>query len=65
MPCTQLQIYNFIIIKRCNTYTSIQYYLTRDDGHAWPGGLPGSAIGDSPSKVINANNLIWEFFQQY
>lgn len=44
---------------------SIRYYLTQDGGHAWPGGLPGRAGSDEPSKVINANDLLWDFFQQY
>jgi polyhydroxybutyrate depolymerase len=49
----------------CNVSSTIQYYLTTDGGHAWPGGLQGSAIGDTPSKVISANDLLWDFFQQY
>jgi polyhydroxybutyrate depolymerase len=44
---------------------TIRYYLTQDGGHAWPGGLPGSVIGDKPSIVINADDLLWDFFQQY
>lgn len=49
----------------CSNNVTIQYYLTRDGGHAWPGGLPGSANGDTPSTAISANNLLWDFFQQY
>lgn len=49
----------------CTNSVEIHYYLTRDGGHAWPGGLPGSANGDTPSTVINANDLLWEFFQHY
>lgn len=49
----------------CSGNVTLKYYLTKDGGHAWPGGLPGSVMGDNPSKVINANNLIWDFFQQY
>jgi polyhydroxybutyrate depolymerase len=49
----------------CSSNVTIQYYLTQDGGHAWPGGLPGSANGDTPSAVINANELLWNFFQQY
>jgi polyhydroxybutyrate depolymerase len=49
----------------CNGNVTLQYYLTKDGGHSWPGSLAGSIIGDSPSKVINANNLLWDFFQQY
>lgn len=49
----------------CNGSVTIQYYLTKDGGHAWPGGLPGRRGADTPSKAINANELLWEFFQQY
>lgn len=49
----------------CTGNVTLQYYLTKDGGHSWPGGLSGSIIGDPSSTVINANNLIWDFFQQY
>ncbi|RYY55065.1 MAG: phospholipase [Chitinophagaceae bacterium] len=49
----------------CAAGSEIQYYLTTDGGHAWPGGLPGSAMGDTPSTYINANDLLWEFFQRF
>ena len=40
-------------------------YMTQDGGHSWPGGLQTGGIGDPPSAVINANELMWDFFQQY
>lgn len=49
----------------CQGQVTIQYYLTRDGGHGWPGGLPGGPFGDTPSKVINANDLLWDFFRKY
>jgi polyhydroxybutyrate depolymerase len=49
----------------CSNNVTIQYYLTKDGGHAWPGGLPGGPNSDTPSVVINANDLLWDFFQQY
>lgn len=49
----------------CSNNASIHYYLTKDGGHAWPGGLPGHGGADPPSQAINANNLMWDFFQQY
>jgi polyhydroxybutyrate depolymerase len=49
----------------CSGNVTIQYYLTKDGGHGWPGGLPGGPNSDTPSTVINANNLLWDFFQQY
>lgn len=49
----------------CTSNASIHYYLTNDGGHGWPGGLPGGPNSDTPSTAINANDLLWEFFQQY
>lgn len=57
--------YKFTQWTGCSNNTAINYYLTKDGGHAWPGGLPGSANGDTPSQVINANDLLWEFFKKY
>lgn len=31
-------------------------------GHAWPGGERGSAIGDPPSRTVDATEAIWAFF---
>ncbi|QHT65496.1 phospholipase [Rhodocytophaga rosea] len=49
----------------CDNETAIAYYLTKDGGHAWPGGLPGRDGADVPSTAIDANDLLWEFFKQY
>lgn len=49
----------------CLNNVSVHYYLTKDGGHSWPGGEAGSVFGDNPSTVINANDLLWEFFQQH
>jgi polyhydroxybutyrate depolymerase len=57
--------YKFTKWSACTNGVTIQYYLTQDGGHGWPGGLPGGPFSDTPSTVINANDLLWEFFQQY
>lgn len=57
--------YTFTQWTDCDNKVTVQYYLTQDGGHAWPGGLPGRAGSDTPSTVINANDLLWDFFQQY
>ena len=44
---------------------SIVHYLTRDGGHSWPGGRQARRRADLPSQVINANDLIWEFFTRH
>lgn len=49
----------------CDNGVTITYYLTKDGGHGWPGGLPGGPNSDTPSTVIKANDLLWDFFQQY
>ncbi|MBT1696966.1 prolyl oligopeptidase family serine peptidase [Fulvivirgaceae bacterium PWU4] len=49
----------------CTDDVMIQYYLTRDGGHAWPGGQRSGNWGDTPSTVINATDLLWEFFKQF
>lgn len=62
---TNTSSYTFKKWSACSNTVTIQFYLTQDGGHAWPGGLPGSASGDTPSTAINANDLLWAFFQQY
>ncbi|RYY59806.1 MAG: phospholipase [Chitinophagaceae bacterium] len=57
--------YKYTRWSSCSVGSEIRYYLTTDGGHAWPGGLPGSFMGDMPSANINANDLLWEFFQQF
>ncbi len=49
----------------CTTGAVIRRYLTRDGGHAWPGGNKSNRRGDDPSVVINATDLIWDFFKGY
>ena len=44
---------------------AIDLYLTQDGGHSWPGGLKPRPQADPPSTVINANDLLWNFFQRY
>ncbi len=48
----------------CSCETEIQYYITQDGGHSWPGGVQ-TITGDPPSEFLNANDLMWSFFQQY
>ncbi|WP_461101149.1 extracellular catalytic domain type 1 short-chain-length polyhydroxyalkanoate depolymerase [Spirosoma koreense] len=48
----------------CIDKTDIQYYLTTDGGHSWPGGNKGARrIGDEPSQAFRNNDLIWDFFK--
>ncbi|ADB37543.1 extracellular catalytic domain type 1 short-chain-length polyhydroxyalkanoate depolymerase [Spirosoma linguale] len=48
----------------CRDDVAIQYYLTTDGGHAWPGGQKGARfIGDAPSEAFSNNDVIWDFFK--
>jgi len=48
----------------CDCNVEIQQFITQDGGHSWPGGNP-TQLGDPVSVHINANDLMWDFFQQY
>lgn len=48
----------------CNCNKEIQYYITTDGGHSWPGGN-GTPLGDDPSNYLIATDLIWDFFSKY
>ncbi len=58
-------LYTFTEWSSCTNNVTIQYYLTNDGGHSWPGGFPEGPNADPPSTAINANDLLWNFFQQY
>ncbi|CAH0995870.1 hypothetical protein EMA8858_01998 [Emticicia aquatica] len=49
----------------CKNNAVITYYLTKDGGHSWPGAIKVRAAADEPSTVINANDLIFDFFKQF
>ncbi len=43
----------------------IVHYATKDGGHSWPGGNKVRPGADPPSKAIDANTLIWDFFKRW
>ena len=47
---------------KCSPHVDVELYLVKDNGHAWPGGQPGSSRGDTPSTAMNATDVIWSFF---
>lgn len=49
----------------CQAGATVELYVSDDGGHAWPGGLAGTAVGDTPSTAINANDLALSFFQRH
>ncbi len=63
-------------IEKQNKYEKIRYsqgfnnseviqYLIYDHGHAWPGGKKPRRRADTPSKAINATDVMWEFFKNH
>jgi len=48
----------------CECGAEIEWYLTQDGGHSWPGGEQ-TLIGDPVSHVISANDLMWDSFSQH
>lgn len=56
--------YALVNWRECDCVADIEYYLTQDGGHSWPGGNP-TPMGDPVSQVINANDRMWDFFSQY
>ena len=64
---TKQQYGNFELYTWQNTTgdTLLRCYLTQDGGHAWPGSTAQRKMGDTPSAVINANDMIWNFFSRF
>jgi polyhydroxybutyrate depolymerase len=56
--------YTYIRWSSCNCGNEMHLYLTEDGGHSWPGGRQ-TVLGDPVSTAINANDLMWTFFQQH
>jgi polyhydroxybutyrate depolymerase len=56
--------YTHINWSGCDCGNKLHLYLTQDGGHSWPG-VAATSAGDPVSTVINANDLMWDFFQQH
>lgn len=61
---THNQQYTHVRWNNCTCNVSINYYITRDGGHSWPGGTQ-TPVGDQVSSYINATDMMWEFFKQH
>lgn len=57
--------YTFYTYQSCDSKSDIELYLTEDGGHSWPGGQKARPQADEPSRAINANDIIWDFFDRY
>lgn len=49
----------------CTDSTAVQLIISHDGGHSWPMGTKPTRKGDDPSAVVNANALMWAFFQAH
>jgi polyhydroxybutyrate depolymerase len=58
-PVYELTVY------ACPEGTAVEYYLIREGGHAWPGGLGGTRLGDVPVVDFDATDAMWAFFQRH
>ncbi|MCB0760227.1 MAG: T9SS type A sorting domain-containing protein [Flavobacteriales bacterium] len=56
--------YTHVIWDSCDCGYRMDYYICTDGGHSWPGG-EGTIIGDDPSELMDANALMWAFFQEF
>ncbi|MFT5207981.1 MAG: polyhydroxybutyrate depolymerase [Candidatus Omnitrophota bacterium] len=46
---------------------SVEHYIIKGQGHAWPGGKDGIRYGnvDTPNSSVHASALIWDFFKKH
>lgn len=56
--------YTFVQWTGCECESEVNYYITTDGGHSWPGGN-ATGLGDPVSEILNANDLMWDFFQEH
>ncbi|MFA7419979.1 MAG: PHB depolymerase family esterase [Melioribacteraceae bacterium] len=57
--------YTKFVWKNESSQEIIEYYLTKDGGHSWPGSKKSRLLADKPSKAIDANSLIVGFFKKH
>jgi polyhydroxybutyrate depolymerase len=57
--------YTHVAWRDCAAASTVEYFLTDDGGHSWPGGEAGRPGGDPPSSAINANDLLLAFFGKH
>lgn len=49
----------------CADSASVVLYTLEGEGHAWPGGKKGWALGQAPSQLLSASRMMWEFFAEH
>ncbi|MBI5715706.1 MAG: dienelactone hydrolase family protein [Chloroflexi bacterium] len=53
------------IYSGCKSNTGVALYAIKGGGHAWPGGVGGTFIADTPTQEISATDVMWEFFVKH
>ena len=61
-PTLQERGANVLRLYECPAGRRVELHQLQDNGHAWPGGERGSALGDKPSTSMDATDVIWAFF---
>jgi polyhydroxybutyrate depolymerase len=46
----------------CSPGVDVVLTVVTDNGHAWPGGNPGSRLGDTPNRSFDVTEEMWTFF---
>lgn len=49
---------------KCKNNSKVKLCVTDSGGHSWPGGKKPRNVGGEPTKVISANDTMWDFFIQ-
>jgi polyhydroxybutyrate depolymerase len=66
---TRAKGYTLTAYSGCGSSSEVELYALTGEGHEWPGGppLPSSITGvlGPQSDAVNANNLMWAFFQAH
>lgn len=47
----------------CKDAADVVFHVVANNGHAWPGGLPGRKGADEPTPDFDASEQIWAFFK--
>lgn len=50
------------LYNNCNQQSRVQLCVTEAGGHSWPGGH--KPRGETPSRALSANDVIWDFFRR-
>lgn len=56
---------HFVYSNPADSLVAVEYYLTKDGGHSWPGGDQLRKNADSPSTAIDASRLMLDFFRKH